>query len=456
MIKNIFKVFFSNGIIAVAGLASSLLLPNILSVEEYAEYQTFILYLGYATLFHFGFPNGLNIKYAGKNWECIDKSQLKSEMRLLIIALIFFTILVSFVSMQSKNNILILATFMIFSYCYLNSLLQLLEAWGNFDLYFILRILISAFPQLLPLIIYFLSNEVNSLIAILSYIVIYCMVSVVFVVYYHTVLKKYKSKKILSRENLETEKIGFWFHMGSYINVLFNNIDKQFVQWFCSVQEFSYFSFSLTLQHTMTIFLSAVGRPLFPYLATEKNIRHTGFTTIKRYLLMLGSASGIAFFACCFVVERWIPTYIDSLNIIRVYFAVFPAMAVVNCMYFNLYKIRMLKERYIFDTFIMLILAILANSIAVKLKYKNIGIAVATTIIYYIWLFYGTTIFKELKIDAHECFFITAFLIIFIFIPLHFETVPGVMVYFIADIMICCVCFPHEIMALVKLVLRLL
>ena len=108
MIKNIFKVFFSNGIIAVAGLASSLLLPNILSVEEYAKYQTFILYLGYATLFHFGFPNGLNIKYAGKNWECIDKSQLKSEMRLLIITLIFFTILVSFVSMQSKNNILIL------------------------------------------------------------------------------------------------------------------------------------------------------------------------------------------------------------------------------------------------------------------------------------------------------------------------------------------------------------
>ena len=58
MKKNIFKVLSANGIVAIVGLLSSLFLPNILSLQEYAIYQTFALYLGYVALFHLGFPNG--------------------------------------------------------------------------------------------------------------------------------------------------------------------------------------------------------------------------------------------------------------------------------------------------------------------------------------------------------------------------------------------------------------
>ena len=72
---------------------------------------------------------------------------------------------------------------------------------------------------------------------------------------------------------------------------------------------------------------------------------------------MLGSASGVAYFACSFVVEHWIKNYIASLSVIQIYFLVFPAMAVINCLYTNLYKIRRMKNRYILDLFIMLGLA---------------------------------------------------------------------------------------------------
>ncbi len=45
MLKNIFKVLISNGVVAAVGLISSLLLPNLLSIDDYAVYQTFILYI---------------------------------------------------------------------------------------------------------------------------------------------------------------------------------------------------------------------------------------------------------------------------------------------------------------------------------------------------------------------------------------------------------------------------
>jgi len=93
MVSNIFRVLISNGIVALVGLISSLLLPNLLSIDDYAEYQTFILYIGYVALFHLGFPNGLSIKYAGKSFRSIEKRQLKGEMRLLLIIISAFSVL---------------------------------------------------------------------------------------------------------------------------------------------------------------------------------------------------------------------------------------------------------------------------------------------------------------------------------------------------------------------------
>lgn len=42
MVSNIFRVLISNGIVALVGLISSLLLPNLLSIDDYAEYQTIL------------------------------------------------------------------------------------------------------------------------------------------------------------------------------------------------------------------------------------------------------------------------------------------------------------------------------------------------------------------------------------------------------------------------------
>lgn len=55
MLSNIFRVLVSNGIVALVGLISSLLLSNLLSIDDYAGYQTFILYISYVALFIWGF-----------------------------------------------------------------------------------------------------------------------------------------------------------------------------------------------------------------------------------------------------------------------------------------------------------------------------------------------------------------------------------------------------------------
>ena len=53
MVSNIFRVLISNGIVALVGLISSLLLPNLLSIDDYAEYQTFIIYICFFSFLYF-------------------------------------------------------------------------------------------------------------------------------------------------------------------------------------------------------------------------------------------------------------------------------------------------------------------------------------------------------------------------------------------------------------------
>lgn len=445
MIRNIFIVFASNGIVAVVGLISSLFIPNILSIEDYAEYQTFLLYLGYVSLFHLGFPNGLSIKYAGKKIESIDKGQFKSEMLFLMFILSVFSSIVFLASFITKSQIIGYIAIMLFSYCFLNAVEQILQAFEKFVLYTICHILMSALPLLMPLLIYLIFKKINAQVCILSYVIIYTVLTFVLITCFFYVSGKWKSGSLLNKNNIETEKMGLYFHIGSYIGMLFHNIDKQFVQWFCMLQEYSFYSFSITMQSTMTIFLTAISQPLFPYLALENSSNTKKLIQIKRYLIMIGSLSGMAYFACSFIVEHWIQKYLGSLDIIRIYFAVFPAMAVVNCLYSNLYKIYRRKKRYILDLIIMLLLAAAMDSVAIWSGYSYIGVALATTILYYIWLIYGTFVFRDLKLNLRELIYLVAFFVIFGYVPSNFKGAEGMIIYFVLDMMIGLIFFPEEV-----------
>lgn len=450
MFKNIFRVLSANGIVAIVGLVSSLFLPQLLSIDDYATYQTFILYLSYIAVLHLGFPTGMNIKYAGRNFEEVDKSQYRAEVRIILLILSFFTCIGLILYFTTKQEMLLYVSVMIFPYCFLQSFSAVIQAWGRFRSYAVLHILMSAIPLTVPIVNYFIFRIASAKLCIFAYIVVYGATTIGCLVYHADIIKGNVSTKLISKANWNLEKIGFLFLLGNYINSLFHSIDKQFVKWFCITSDFSYYSFGLTMQSTMTIFITAISQPLFPYMAAGKLKNRAQFTAVKRILLMLGSLSGGAFFACALVVKRWIPNYVHSLPVIRVYFAVFPAMAIINCLYFNLYKIRKLTKRYVGDLLVMLIAAAIANYIAIILGFGYVGVAFATTLLNYVWLVYGTYVFKELKLSCIELVFIGLFFVEFLIIPGIQSIFLGTIIYLVSDCALCCLCFGKEIKSLIN------
>lgn len=454
MVSNIFRVLISNGIVALVGLISSLLLPNLLSIDDYAEYQTFILYIGYVALFHLGFPNGLSIKYAGKSFRSIEKRQLKGEMRLLLIIISAFSVLLFLLYTFTRNIIFLYVAIMAFCSCYLGAVTQLLQAWGIFDLYAISHVIISALPLALPIIIYVLLGKASATISIVSYILVYVIVTILYLLWQIILGRNYSCAKIFSKENRDTEITGLLFHIGSYINVLFHSVDKQLIKWYCSVQEFSYYSFAITMQSTITILLTAVSQPLFPYIAAGKLDSQKKVSFVKRSLLMLGSLSGAAYFVCSLIVENWIPKYSNSLLVIKIYFALFPAMAVINCLYFNYYKVKKLKYRYTIDLLFMFALAVVLDLAAIKLNNGHIGVAMATVVVYYFWLIYGAKVFPELKLTKNEYAFIFLYLMLFFGIQRVTSNIIGMLLFVLIDYILCQTLFREEMKSILDYILE--
>ncbi|MDO5666182.1 MAG: hypothetical protein Q4G63_13150, partial [Bacteroidia bacterium] len=73
ILKNLFMVLSSNVLLLSLGIAMSLLLPIILSVDEYGYWQIYLYYSGFVGMFMLGFNDGMNLRYAGKSYNELDK-----------------------------------------------------------------------------------------------------------------------------------------------------------------------------------------------------------------------------------------------------------------------------------------------------------------------------------------------------------------------------------------------
>ena len=137
LIGNILRVLSANFWVAMVGFASSFIFPKILTIDDYALYHTFTLYLTYITILHLGFPSGMVINYAGGNYDEIDKRQYKSEVKLVALILLAFTVLFFILSIVFHNKMMAYIALAIIPYDLIGSYKALLQAWNKFKELFI-------------------------------------------------------------------------------------------------------------------------------------------------------------------------------------------------------------------------------------------------------------------------------------------------------------------------------
>ena len=445
---NIIRVLITNFWVAIIGLLGSFVFPKILTVEDYALYHTFTLYVGYVAILHLGFPSGMVINYAGKEYSSLEKKQYKSELMILITILLFFTVIFLGIAAFTHNRMILYVGSAIIPVCFNGSYYSLFQSWGKFIKYSRVSMFASSAIPICAITYYLIFNTLPGDTYIIIYIFVYWTVFLYIIFQELMFVKGVEHNKLISKANLNTEKIGFTLVIGNYMNTLFGSADKQFVKWYFGPQEFAFYSFSMAMQTLMTVFITSVSQPLFPAMARGQFSDHD-YSKVKRILFIFGSFSCCAYFGISIVIKLFIQKYIGSLEIIRLYFIVFPAMAVVNCIYINLYKIKDKMKLYIQTLIGILLCAIVLNSLSVYLLKQYSGVALATAITYYVWLIIGSKQFKFVNFNIRDYAFLSVFIVGFYILTSLKNDYLGLALSFVFVFSISCTFFWKELNELV-------
>ena len=428
MIKNIFKVLISNILVMLASVVNTLVIPKILSIDGYAGYQTFMLYISYVGLLTFGFHAGMFVKYGGRNESQINKEQFKSEIKLVISSQIVISIFVFLVAIITYNKLLFATALCILSINFVTVYKYLYQAWNQFTKYSLINIIQSFGFSGIILILWICLKKINVQIVINIYVGINALCCLGIYIPYRRKFWKVKCNKLFSKENREVLNVGILLMLSGAANVIFSSVDKYYIKGLFTNYEFSMYCFAITLLNVMNVFISAIAQPMYLQLANHIN-DYEERSKYKEMLLCFGALSGCAYYAVAVIVKYFIPEYLDSLSVVAILFAIFPAVAVINCLYVNLYKATNQIKRYIFTLFVIIICSVVLNAAFVLVDRNYLAITAATTICYYIWYFLSARHFEGLHVKIRDEIYLIGFLLIYFFITRIANVVLGFVLY---------------------------
>jgi len=431
----------------VVGLVTGFLVPSFLSIDNYAVLKTFTLYVGYVGILHFGFIDGIYIKYGGKFRREVDYERLKGEHDFLFFFQLAITGIFSLIGFIMQD-----VTLIAFAICILPINMQTFfgffyQATGEFSTYSKIKIM----PPLIVLfatifIIYVLEIDNPSLFIMANIVAYY----IVFMNLELRFFRRYKSirPRIYIDEIKKHFRVGFIIMIANLSVMFFYSIDRWFVKLYLSVKEFAFYSFAVSMLMVVNTLINSITLTLYPYLS--RNQDENMLSKLKVYFILLGTLSTGAYFVFDFIVTTFLKKYMESLNIISILFAGYPAMIVINALYINLYKARKLEKSYAISVLKMLTVSFLLNVAALLLKRSSEAIAAATTVSFYVWYFYSVRDFPEIKIQKSEIIYLALSMAIFLFLNYKYDWLAGIVLYCLSILTLNMLLYRFEFVELLK------
>lgn len=448
--SNILRIFSANFLTMISGVIIGFVVPAVLSVDSYAYLKTYTFYLSYIGLLHFGFIDGMYLKYGGKELEALDKREFKLEHRVFIIIQSIITIF--FIGLAFYKNDMIIFLFAL-SIVPINTVAfykLFYQSIGDFKKYVNVSYVYT--------LIYLITNVLLAIVFRSKNYIGYCITSIlangiVFLyLEYKFVIEFTKIKVKYDRKVWNNIKVGFFILLGNLSVVMFYAIDRWFIKLFYTVNDFAYYSFAISMLNIINVLVSAISVTFYNYLAKDENEEKV--KKLKRYFIILGAFASLGYFALAGIVNIILKKYILSLNIIAISFAAYPYMIVINALYVNLYKARKNEKKYLKVVLLMVIISTIYNTIAMLLSKNSVAIAIATTLSFITWYIYSSRDFKYLKSTRKESIYLFINLIGFLLASNFLNWFLGGVTYFIIFLISTWFVFKEDVIQEINLIIK--
>ena len=323
--KNLSYSVIANGTNTLVSMILVLFVPKILSVREYSYWQLYLFYASYVGFFHFGWADGIYLRFGGKKYEELDKKYFHMQFCLLSIFEVFVAVIfcgISFFMPDVNKQVVIRAVGICCVLQLPRTLLQYLLQTTN-------RITDYAKNYLFEKIIYAILVVVALAAGIRQFEILVLADLVARLVTLILLIRECKDIVLIKIEHLFDGLKEAWVNVNVGIKLMFANIASQLligiVRWAIqnkwSVETFGKVSLSITASNLLMVFISAVSVVLYPLLKDINPEKYVEiYTKIRTILMVVVLGMLIVYYPAKVILSWWLPQYAESLKYMALLF----------------------------------------------------------------------------------------------------------------------------------------
>ncbi|WP_405334970.1 hypothetical protein [Fibrobacter sp.] len=296
----------------------NLILPKYVSEMDYSSWQTLLLYLGYVPIFHFGFLDGLMLRYSQYDYQNLNKPLVQSQFRLFLGAEVFFALIgfaLSFgVENETYRQLVRFVSFGIITanlYAYASHLFQMTNRISKYVIFVMMMRLILGVG-----IVAALFCGANSFYDLCIVYFTSCILTILWGASQNKELfwgtGRLADGTIAELKNNVSS--GIMLLIANLSSMFFVGGAKMVVQWHYDPLLFGKVAFSFTLVNLFLTFVTAASIAIFPSLKRIDTANLPDFyVRIRRSMTPLLFVSLALYFPGYYVLKLWLPNYADSL-----------------------------------------------------------------------------------------------------------------------------------------------
>ena len=394
-LKNFFLVLVCNVVSVIAGVFVGFVIPKIMGVTEYGYYKTFTLYSSYIGILHFGFIDGIYLKFAGKEYDELDKLKFRTYTRflfmmealatLVVIAISFFLFSTSYFLVIMFVGINILATNVITYFEFITQITMLFKRTT-------IRNIIRCLFNIVAVTILFLLYKYNSVVIYNYYYVIITLgvnyaLALWYIMSYRDIVfgKSYKFKEIKD-ELFYFFKVGIPLLLSNLVVQMIFIVDQQFVNIAFDIDTYSRYAFAYNMINLITVATTALSTVLYPTLNRMKEETITNnYSKINSYLLIFVAFCLIAYYPLVLIVNHFLTDYVESLNTFVIILPGVMISSSISVVKYNCYKTFGKVNNYFLKSISVLALAVLADLIVYLIFKNTASISIVSIIVLLVW-----------------------------------------------------------------------
>lgn len=386
LIRNFSFTISSNLISLIISTIVVIVFPKLIGVEEYGYWQLYLFYLSYVGFLHFGWSDGIYLRYGGEEYINLNKKIFSSQFYLMILfqfTIAIFIIIISILFIEDTNRAFIFYMIALnaFFINVLSVLLLTLQATNRIKEY--AQINIISRVSYVFLIILFISIGFREFKIMIVADLIGKSLSLIYAIYIckDIVFNKITTLNLNILEATQNIKVGMKLMFANIASMLIIGVVRFGIEFSWDVSTFGKISLTLSVSNLFMLFINSTGIVIFPLLRKMRiEALPKVYLVFRDILMLLLFFVLILYFPMKTFLAKWLPNYAESLTFMALLFPISLYEGKMGLL-INTFLKTLREERYIMKINIIILLLSVFLTIFTTLIFRNLNLAVLTILI---------------------------------------------------------------------------